>query len=265
MAPSLRACSLAAMHSATITDPGIIDMPARKFRTLRARGGGPGNEAPRRTTRKLASVADMGGSATRPVVATPEPAGRAIARTMIGAPPMCRIRRRGIAAGIQAHRDRAASAHDAERMNTRATKTRKKPVSGRLARRPLLTALLNTQQAADIRRSGFQGVALDATAMPDNFPVARDIAHAATRGCAGEGSPRTLGGPDGGATRGIRRACTVHRCHCKSSNQTQEHHEPSAPHASRGCGVTAGGGGIRVPWPLRRPSPRARVPPGPIS
>ncbi len=97
---------------------------------------------------KLASTAGMGGSATRPVVATPEPAERAVARDITGAQPMCRSRRGGNAAGIQIHRGEAATANSTGNVSTRTTNSRKKPYSDRLPRRPLLAALLSSQQAA---------------------------------------------------------------------------------------------------------------------
>ncbi len=93
LAPPLRACSLAAVYYAIEMDMGLSIAPTRIHRTLHTRGGGPGAGVPTRASMKMAMSAEMSGPAPRLVVAIPEPAGRASARTIRDAPPTCLYRR----------------------------------------------------------------------------------------------------------------------------------------------------------------------------
>ncbi len=65
-------------------------------------------------------------------------------------------------------------------MTARATSTRKESHSDRLTRRPLLAALLSSQQAAKARYSGVQKMADDMIATPVEFLVAQGKTPAAT-------------------------------------------------------------------------------------
>ncbi len=151
--------------------------------------------------------------------------------------------------------------HAAVIVSARSMKPQKEPNSGRLNRLPLLTALLSAQRAASIRCRGVQVVELDATAMPFRSPAARSQARAATSNDAGTGTPLSLGGPNGGASPGNRRAITSPWCVGDGSNKTQEKNHAQTPSAHRARGPTVRQGGARGPcarWPLSR---RAQVPP----